>query len=567
MRAERPRARTNHGRRPPYHARRGTEHPRPLRSPFAAAAAEAAEAPAASGTEFAFQAEVKRLLDILINSLYNERDIFLRELISNASDALDKMRLLSLNTQEDVLGDDEETRKLEIIVSLDESNRQILRVRDRGVGMTKDELINNLGVIAKSGTSSFLERFSGEGAGGDDADMNLIGQFGVGFYSVFLVADYVEVSSKSNDSAEQYYWASRADGSFTVDVDTENEPLGRGTEIRIYLREDVADEYADEFRLEAIIKKYSQFISYPIILMKPEQYYEEPEEGASSALDDEDVDFDEEEEEEEEEEDGEEPPPPERKVRFVPQVMNEAKAVWLRSPSAVEDGEYATLFRALDANAPGAGAGAQPYLARTHFVGEGDVEFRSVLFIPLEADPRYYENYHSSIKSNIKFYIRRVFITDSFMAGDGEEYSGLLPKYLSFVIGVVDSDSLPLNVNREQLTQNRLLVTMKKKLARKVRATGSSAPAARVRQGRAPRPPASGLTGAAPARNRRDRCSTSSRGWRRTATRSATGAPPPRTRGRRTSRPASSRRTTSSGRPSACRSSTASSRTTRTASA
>ena len=366
--------------------------------------------------------------------------------------------------------------------------------------MTQDELVNNLGVIAKSGTSAFLEKMGKPAEDGEapDDSMNLIGQFGVGFYSVFLVADYVEVSSKSNDSEEQYYWASKADGSFVVGVDTEHEPLGRGTEIRIHLRDDLADEYSDEYRLEQIIKKYSQFISYPIILMKPEQYFdqdddmadvldeEEEAEADDEGDDEEDDEADDDSEDEDAEDEDEMPPEPKTKTRFVPTIMNEAKAVWLRSPSMVEEDEYFTLYRALDTNAAppmasGEDAHIAPYLAKTHFVGEGDVEFRTVLFLPLEPAPSYFEQYHQNAASSIKFYIRRVFITDSFLNGGDSDsddilapgtesgsYNGLLPKYLSFAIGVVDSDSLPLNVNREQLQQNKLLAIMKKKLARKV---------------------------------------------------------------------------------------------------
>ncbi|RID50919.1 hypothetical protein BRARA_H01617 [Brassica rapa] len=208
-----------------------------------------------SAEKFEFQAEVSRLMDIIINSLYSNKDIFLRELISNASDALDKIRFLAL-TDKDVLGEGD-TAKLEIQIKLDKA-KKILSIRDRGIGMRKEDLIKNLGTIAKSGTSAFVEKMQSSG------DLNLIGQFGVGFYSAYLVADYIEVISKHNDDI-QHVWESKADGKFAVSEDTWNEPLGRGTEIRLHLR-DEAGEYLEESKLKDLVKRYSEFINFPIHL-------------------------------------------------------------------------------------------------------------------------------------------------------------------------------------------------------------------------------------------------------------------------------------------------------------
>ncbi|CAK9858315.1 unnamed protein product [Sphagnum jensenii] len=343
--------------------------------------------------KFDFQAEVSRLMDIIINSLYSNKDVFLRELISNASDALDKIRFLSL-TDKTVLGEGNDA-KLDIHIKLDKVNN-ILTIRDRGVGMTKEDLIKNLGTIAKSGTSAFLEQVQQGG------DLNLIGQFGVGFYSVYLVADYVEVISKHNDD-KQYIWESKADGKFAVIEDTENEPLGRGTEIRIHLKKDASELYAEETKLRELVKKYSEFIDFPIYLW------------ASKEVD--------------------------------------VEALWLRNAKDVTPEEYDKFYHSFTKD-----LSADKPMAWTHFNAEGDVEFKAVLFIPPTAAPDLFENYYIN-KATLKLYVRRVFISDTF--------DELLPKYLSFLKGIVDSDSLPLNVSREMLQQHASLKTIKKKLVRK----------------------------------------------------------------------------------------------------
>jgi len=209
----------------------------------------------ASKESFVFQAEVNRLMDIIINSLYKNKEVFLRELISNASDALDKLRFLAV-TASDILGD---VKELSIKVSFNEKLKT-LTIRDTGIGMTKSELINNLGTLAKSGTKKFLESLN------EGADLGLIGQFGVGFYSVYLVADKVRVVTKNNDD-EQYIWESTADSSFFVAKDPRGNTLGRGTEITMFLKED-ASEFLQQTRLEEVIKRHSEFITFPIDLYK-----------------------------------------------------------------------------------------------------------------------------------------------------------------------------------------------------------------------------------------------------------------------------------------------------------
>ncbi|KAJ6836793.1 endoplasmin-like protein [Iris pallida] len=399
----------------------------------------------ASAQKFEFQAEVSRLMDIIINSLYSNKDIFLRELISNASDALDKIRFLAL-TDKEILGEGDDA-KLEIQIKLDKENK-ILSIRDRGIGMTKEDLIKNLGTIAKSGTSAFVEKMQTGG------DLNLIGQFGVGFYSVYLVADYVEVISKHNDD-KQYVWESKADGAFAISEDTWNEPLGRGTEIRLHLR-DEAKEYLEESKLKELVKKYSEFINFPIYLWASKEVdVEVPSDEEESTDEEESSEATTSEEETEEEESEKEPKKKTvKETTFEWEVLNDVKAIWLRSPKEVTDEEYTKFYHSLAKD-----FGDEKPLAWSHFTAEGDVEFKAVLFVPPKAPHDLYESYYNANKSNLKLYVRRVFISD--------EFDELLPKYLSFLMGLVDSDTLPLNVSREMLQQHSSLKTIKKKLIRK----------------------------------------------------------------------------------------------------
>ncbi|XP_073031433.1 endoplasmin homolog [Primulina eburnea] len=404
----------------------------------------------ADAEKFQFQAEVSRLMDIIINSLYSNKDIFLRELISNASDALDKIRFLSL-TDKEILGEGDDT-KLEIQITLDKE-KKILSIRDRGIGMTKEDLIKNLGTIAKSGTSAFVEKMQTSG------DLNLIGQFGVGFYSVYLVADYVEVISKHNDD-KQHVWESKADGAFAVSEDVWNEPLGRGTEIRLHLR-DEAQEYLDENKLKELVKKYSEFINFPIHLWASKEVDEEVPAEEDESSDEEETPESKSSEDEGEEDDAEkeedEKKPKTKKVKkttYEWELLNDMKAVWLRNPKEVTDEEYEKFYHSLAKD-----FSDEKPLAWSHFTAEGDVEFKAVLFVPPKAPQDLYESYYNSKKSNLKLYVRRVFISD--------EFDDLLPKYLNFLKGLVDSDTLPLNVSREMLQQHSSLKTIKKKLIRK----------------------------------------------------------------------------------------------------
>ena len=405
----------------------------------------------AGAEKFEFQAEVSRLMDIIINSLYSNKDIFLRELISNGSDSLDKIRFMSL-TDKGQLGEGDNAN-LDIRIKADKE-KKVLTIRDRGIGMTKDDLMNNLGTIAKSGTSAFLDQMAQGG------DMSLIGQFGVGFYSVYLVADFVEVRSKHNDDDKQWVWQSGANGNFAISED-QGEPLGRGVEINIYLKEE-AQEYLEESKLESLVQRYSEFINFPIYLYNSKEVSEEvpaedgdDETADASADDDDNEDSDEDEDEDDDSEDDSEDDEPKTKTITKTvwdwERLNDVKAIWLRSASEVEEEEYTKFYQALAKN-------TEEPLSYSHFKAEGDVEFKAILYIPERPPADYYDNYYSRA-SALKLYVRRVFISD--------EFDELLPKYLSFIKGIVDSDTLPLNVSRETLQQHTSLKTIKKKLVRK----------------------------------------------------------------------------------------------------
>nr|QOC60279.1 heat shock protein 90a [Nilaparvata lugens] len=401
---------------------------------------------------FAFEAEVNRMMKLIINSLYRNKEIFLRELISNASDALDKIRILSL-TDPSVLS---ALPELVIRIKVDKE-KKILHIADSGIGMTKNDLVANLGTIAKSGTAEFLSKMQEAGSQGQDTN-DMIGQFGVGFYSAFLVADKVVVTTKHNDDS-QLIWESDA-GSYSVVEDPRGDTLKRGSVISLHLK-DEATEYLEIDSLKAIIKKYSQFINFPIFLWSSKTVkVEEPieEEEAKSEDEDKPEEGDEDEKEdavEVEEDKDKEDKPKKREVEKTVwdwQVVNDSKPIWTRKPADVVEKEYNEFYVALTKD-------HQTPLGKIHFVAEGEVTFKSLLYVP-RVQPSDSFNRYGTSTDNIKLYVRRVFITD--------EFADMLPKYLAFIRGVVDSDDLPLNVSRETLQQHKLLKVIKKKLVRKV---------------------------------------------------------------------------------------------------
>ena len=447
---------------------------------------------------FSFQAEISQLMSLIINTFYSNKSIFLRELISNASDALDKIRYNAL-TDNGVLSL-EPSFHINIIP---DKEHNILHIEDSGIGMTKTDLINNLGTIAKSGTKGFMEALSG------GSDMSLIGQFGVGFYSAFLVADTVSVTSKHNDD-EQYTWTSNAGGSFNITHDTETN-LKRGTRISLHLKEDQS-EFLEIQTIKDLVKTHSEFINYPISLMvekerevesphsNPELEYCKDETCSNNSISNEngfceehsvnepldhdtslpevslpevslpEVSLPEANDASEVEglvEDVEalekvdeltvpEPAtatgddkPKDMETYSELEQLNTNKPIWTRDKEDITEDEYATFYKGISGD-------WEDHLAVKHFKAEGQLEFKAILYIPKRVQT---DMFNKTAQNNLKLYVRRVFITD--------KCEELIPEWLSFMKGIVDSEDLPLNISREILQQSRTMKVMRKTIVKR----------------------------------------------------------------------------------------------------
>ena len=354
----------------------------------------------------AFQTEISQLLDLMINSLYSQKEIFLRELISNSSDAIDKRRFAAL-TDASLLNDEEE---LAVTITTD-TDSKTLTIADNGIGMTHDEVIENIGTIARSGTKKFMEALKG---GKDDSDMSLIGQFGVGFYSVFMVAEKVTLVTRKAGEEASIRWESDGKGEFSIG---EDEQSSVGTSITLHLREEES-EYLDDFRLKHIVNKYSEHISLPIKMLGALPTDEEgnPQEDAEREL----------------------------------ETINTGIALWARAKNEISEEEYQSFYQSLSYD-------MEPPLSTLHHKVEGNLEYTSLLFIPKKAP---FDLWNRDTRKGIKLYVRRIFIMD-----DAEH---LMPNYLRFIKGVIDSADLPLNVSREILQSDRDIQKIKARAVKRV---------------------------------------------------------------------------------------------------
>jgi molecular chaperone HtpG len=357
-----------------------------------------------------FQTEVNQLLQLMIHSLYSNKEIFLRELVSNASDACDKLRFEAISN--DALYEDD--AELRVEVECDEEANTVT-IRDNGIGMNREDVINNIGTIAKSGTKEFLSKLTGDQA----KDSQMIGQFGVGFYSAFIVADKVTLTTRKagDDAANGVRWESDAQSGYELET---VEKAGRGTEITLHLKEE-EKEFSGSYRLRNIIKTYSDHISIPIKMIKEEMPSED----------------------EDEKKDEDKP------IEW--EVVNSASALWTRSKSDIEEDEYKEFYKHItyDYEEP---------LTWMHNNVEGNLEYTSLLYLPAKAP---FDLYEMEQRQGVKLYVRRVFIMD-------DTENKLMPRYLRFVRGVIDSNDLPLNVSREILQSNKVIETIKKASVKRV---------------------------------------------------------------------------------------------------
>lgn len=363
-----------------------------------------------SEEKLSFQAEVSKLLDIVVHSLYSNTEIFLRELISNASDSCDRLRYAAL-TDKNLLSDG--GTDFEIRLTIDKENRT-LTISDNGIGMNRDDLVENLGTIAKSGTGEFLSSLTGDNA----KDVSLIGQFGVGFYSSFMVAEKVEVHTRKAGDDQGWSWTSEGQGSYSIG---EEEDVARGAKIVLHLRKD-NDEYLEPLRLKTVVKTYSDHIAIPVIL--------DPVAGEVKDGDAKDCD--------------------EKEEAPEPETINSASALWTRPKNEITEDQYKEFYHHV-------GQGFDDPWHTIHFRAEGAIEYTSLLFVP---SSKPFDLFEPDRKSKVKLYVNRVFIAD--------DLEGLLPPYLRFVRGVVDSPDLPLNVSREMLQDNPQLKKIQKGLVSRI---------------------------------------------------------------------------------------------------
>ncbi|CAO0802035.1 unnamed protein product [Mucor circinelloides] len=383
--------------------------------------------------KFTFQTEVSRLMHLIINSLYKTREIFLRELISNASDALDKIRFLSLTDPNAIAA----KPSLGITIAAD-PDKKTLVITDSGIGMTRQQLKDNLGTIAKSGTSEFLAKMES-----GNSDITQIGQFGVGFYSVFLVADRVTVASKSNDDPDQHIWMSTAVDDFTIAKDPRGNTLKRGTQITLHLKPD-AYRFLQEKNLKELVHKYSQFITFPIMVWSGQE--EEVPVSEEDSLSNDDV------VEESIDDDKKGKKKTEKRMVYGWHHVNVQKPIWMRDPKDITEDDHKEFYKSLTRES------SNP-LAWTHFKGEGEIEFRTLLYVPPVVNDVFYQNVQKDQSNHpIKLFVKRVFISDEV---------DLLPKWLSFLKGIVDADDMPLNVSRETLQKHRSLRIITRHLVKK----------------------------------------------------------------------------------------------------